>query len=80
MTTLDTIERGAPSIHRDAPPLRSADVQLATGVRLRYAEQGDPAGQPIILLHGYSDSWFSFSRVTPIGRQATTPRATSRPT
>jgi pimeloyl-ACP methyl ester carboxylesterase/Flp pilus assembly protein TadD len=47
-------------------PLRFADVRLKTGVRLRYAEQGDPAGQPIILLHGYTDSWFSFSRVLPL--------------
>lgn len=48
-----------------APILRFADVRLNTGVRLRYAEQGDPAGQPIILLHGYTDSSFSFSRVLP---------------
>jgi non-heme chloroperoxidase len=36
---------------------------LSTGVRLHYAERGDPAGDAIIFLHGYSDSWFSFSRV-----------------
>ncbi len=42
-----------------------ADVRLATGVRLRYLEQGDPAGSPVILLHGIGDSWFSFSRVLP---------------
>ena len=46
--------------------LRFADIQLSTGVRLRYAEQGDPHGHPVILLHGYSDSWFSFSRVLPL--------------
>jgi pimeloyl-ACP methyl ester carboxylesterase len=46
--------------------LRFADVRLKTGVRLRYAEQGDPAGQPIVLLHGYTDSWFSYSRVLPL--------------
>lgn len=43
-----------------------SEVQLKTGVRLRYAEQGDPRGKPIILLHGYSDSWFSYSRVLPL--------------
>ncbi len=46
-------------------PLRFADARLATGVRLRYAEGGDPTGRPIILLHGYADSWFSFSRALP---------------
>ncbi len=44
---------------------RFADVRLATGVRLRYAESGDSAAPPLILLHGYSDSWFSWSRVLP---------------
>jgi pimeloyl-ACP methyl ester carboxylesterase len=42
-----------------------ADVRLSTGVRLRYLEQGDPVGRPVILLHGITDSWFSFSRVLP---------------
>jgi len=44
---------------------RFADAHLITGVRLRYAEQGDSGGQPIIMLHGLADSWFSFSRVLP---------------
>ena len=48
-----------------APSLRFADVRLTTGVRLRYAEQGNPDGHPLILLHGYTDSWFSFSRALP---------------
>jgi non-heme chloroperoxidase len=49
-----------------------ADIQfatttpLSTGVRLHYAERGDPRGEAIIFLHGYSDSWFSFSRVLPL--------------
>ena len=47
------------------PSLRFTDARLTTGVRLRYAESGDPAGLPIILLHGYTDSWFSFSRALP---------------
>lgn len=53
----------------DAPRFR--DMTLSTGVRMHYAEQGDAAGEPFILLHGYSDSWFSFSRVlTPLAREA----------
>lgn len=44
---------------------RFGEVKLRTGVRLRYAERGAPAGKPVILLHGYTDSWFSFSLVLP---------------
>jgi len=42
---------------------RFADIKLSTGVRLHYAEQGPAQGTPMILLHGYSDSWFSYSLV-----------------
>src|SRR5215213_3284952 len=50
---------------------RFGDVKLSTGITMYYAEQGEPRGEPIILLHGYSDSWFSFSRVlTPLAREA----------
>jgi non-heme chloroperoxidase len=35
-------------------------AELATGVRLPYVEQGDAGGVPVVLLHGYSDSWRSF--------------------
>lgn len=40
-------------------------VQLSTGIRLQYVEQGDPAGVPVILLHGGTDSWRSFEPVLP---------------
>src|SRR5918993_3528749 len=43
-----------------------ATTPLSTGVRLHYAQRGDPTGEAIIFLHGYSDSWFSFSRVLPL--------------
>ena len=33
---------------------------LSTGVTLPYVEQGDRAGVPVVLLHGYSDSWRSW--------------------
>ena len=39
---------------------------LSTGVRLHYAERGARGGEAIIFLHGYTDSWFSFSRVLPL--------------
>ncbi|HXQ69523.1 MAG TPA: alpha/beta fold hydrolase [Pyrinomonadaceae bacterium] len=57
-------ENGAPA--STAAPVQFASVLLKTGVRLRYAYQGDPNGIPVILLHGYTDSWFSFSQVLPL--------------
>src|SRR5918995_4412049 len=46
--------------------IQFATTPLETGLRLYYAEQGDPTGEAIVFLHGYSDSWFSFSRVLPL--------------
>jgi non-heme chloroperoxidase len=40
-----------------------AGVRLANGLRTHYAEGGDPAAHPLLLLHGLSDSWYSYSRV-----------------
>ena len=50
------------SAAQDGAP-RFNDVRLSTGIRLHYAESGADSAEPIILLHGLSDSWFSFSRV-----------------
>jgi non-heme chloroperoxidase len=46
--------------------MRHAEVRVDTGIRLHYVEQGDPQGPPVILLHGYSDSWVSYTRVLPL--------------
>jgi pimeloyl-ACP methyl ester carboxylesterase len=46
--------------------MRFSKVSLATGPRLHFAEQGDPAGGPIVFLHGWPDSWFSFSSVAAL--------------
>ena len=54
------------SENNHARPLRFAVARLKTGVRLRYAEQGELADHTVILLHGYTDSWFSFSRLLPL--------------
>jgi non-heme chloroperoxidase len=40
------------------PELKTAT--LKNGLRLPYVEQGEPEGVPLVLLHGYSDSWRSF--------------------
>ena len=47
------------------PPPRFATAPLATGPRLHYAAQGEPGGEALVFVHGYPDSWFSFSRVLP---------------
>ena len=44
---------------------QTKSVELATGLRLHYVEQGEPGGRPIVMLHGWPDSWFTFSRVLP---------------
>ena len=49
-----------------ASTVQFGSVLLKTGVRLRYAHQGDENGIPVILLHGYTDSWFSFSQIMPL--------------
>jgi non-heme chloroperoxidase len=41
-------------------------ARLTNGLRMHYAAQGDSGGPVVILLHGYSDSWFSFSRILPM--------------
>src|SRR5918998_271146 len=46
--------------------IRLARTPLMTGPTLHYAQQGDRSGETIIFLHGYSDSWFPFSRVLPL--------------
>jgi non-heme chloroperoxidase len=40
-------------------------VTLPNQVTLPYVEQGDPTGVPVLLLHGYTDSWRSFEGVLP---------------
>jgi len=40
-------------------------VQLPNGLKLAYVEAGDPAGEPLLLLHGYTDSSRSWSLVVP---------------
>ena len=50
----------------EAAPVRYADIQLGEGLRLRCLQQGPCEGDAVLLLHGLSDSSFSFSRVLPL--------------
>jgi non-heme chloroperoxidase len=38
-------------------------INLSTGVKLEYIEQGNKDGIPVILLHGFPDSWRSYEEV-----------------
>lgn len=49
----------------ETPEIRFGDVGLSNGLRIRYAETGRSSGRAVILLHGYTDSWFSFSLMLP---------------
>jgi non-heme chloroperoxidase len=49
-----------------APAMRTGDLRLATGLRLHYGESGRPDGAPVLFLHGWPDSSFSWSRVWPL--------------
>ena len=46
--------------------LRFNRIGLSTGPHLHWAEQGDRAGEAVVFLHGWPDSWFTFSRVLPL--------------
>lgn len=41
-------------------------VKLKTGITMSYVESGPVDGPPLILVHGYTDSSFSYSRVLPL--------------
>src|SRR5829696_8660392 len=63
--TVGMCERRRETLHQPNG-VEFATTRLATGPRLHYAERGDRAGEAIVFLHGYSDSWYSFSRVLPL--------------
>src|SRR5262245_36235798 len=42
------------------------ELKIAGGHRIEYVSMGDPDGLPVLLLHGYTDSWTSWQRVMPL--------------
>jgi non-heme chloroperoxidase len=44
-------------------PIPVKTISLSTGVKLEYIEQGNKDGIPVILLHGFPDSWRSYEQV-----------------
>ncbi|AKI99225.1 pimeloyl-ACP methyl ester carboxylesterase [Archangium gephyra] len=59
-------QASTPSLASEAASFRHASVQLSTGVRMHYVEQGRQDGPVLVLLHGYTDSYLSFERVLPL--------------
>lgn len=47
-------------------PIATARITLRNGVRLDHAEAGEGFAPPVLLLHGFSDSWRSFEPVLPL--------------
>jgi pimeloyl-ACP methyl ester carboxylesterase len=43
--------------------VRFERVRLSTGVELHVAQSGPPDGKPVLFLHGFPDSWFSYSSI-----------------
>lgn len=43
--------------------MRSAKARVAAGLDLHYVEQGDSNGEVALFIHGWPDSWFSYSSV-----------------
>jgi len=55
---------GEPGTRSHAVTEKFAD--LGNGTTLQYVERGKGAGTPVILLHGFTDSWRSYERVLPL--------------
>lgn len=49
-----------------SPTWQLREAKIAGGHRIEYAAMGDPDGLPVLLLHGYTDSWTSWQRVMPL--------------
>lgn len=58
-----TIDSATAAVRSDA---RFCFARMPDGTRLRYFRQGPPDGPAVLLLHGLSDSSFSFSRILPL--------------
>ena len=55
-------------MHQAAPEslgLTSRRMALAPGVELEYVERGDPQGEALVLLHGFTGSWRSWELILP---------------
>jgi pimeloyl-ACP methyl ester carboxylesterase len=53
---------------RPFPPIEGVDHHFAQAgdIRMHYAEAGDPAGEPLLLLHGWPQHHYMWRRVIPL--------------
>ena len=58
----ESLETEVAAVYSDAG-VRMSRVRLNTGVELQVAESGPTDGDPVLFLHGFTDSWFSFSPI-----------------
>ena len=49
----------------EAVGLTARRIALPTGVELRYVERGDPRGEVLLFLHGFTGSWRSWALNLP---------------
>ena len=40
-------------------------IELRTGIKMGYREEGKTGGQSVVMIHGATDSSLSFSQVAP---------------
>jgi pimeloyl-ACP methyl ester carboxylesterase len=69
LVTISVPAAAQPTTDQAAWALFKKEVRLPSGIRLAYVEAGDPKGDPLLLLHGFTDSSRSFSPMVPyLGR------------
>ena len=65
LLALSAVAAAAAPIDQAAWNGRKQQVTLPNGIRLSYVELGDPAGPPLLLLHGWTDSSRSWTPIAP---------------
>ena len=65
LVTLGVPASAQPPVDQASWASLKKEVRLPNGVRLAYVEAGDPNGEPVLLLHGFTDSSRSFLPMVP---------------
>ena len=65
LMTLGVQAAAQPPVDQSTWASLKKEVRLQNGIRLAYVEAGDPNGEPLLLLHGFTDSSRSFLPMVP---------------